>query len=201
MQRAIGICHGRRRNVAVRRRIMGRRGCARNRAEYTVQRRRNALIAIRPVSSTNQSSAHAGIDRPRKCQSTFAHSPEPVSTWRTTSAKRAGVHHEIQRRAAGGDLVRRKVRSHTWRPAMPTPARAGISAMTPRRDARVAPRGANSPPIRNTRPSTANAMRWKMHSGHGLRCQWCCENSANPISAAHATKPIRKRRRKAEAAV
>ena len=36
-------------------------------------------------SSSTQINTQAGIERPSKVQSTFAHSPEPVSTLRSTS--------------------------------------------------------------------------------------------------------------------
>src|SRR5690606_8621616 len=44
---------------------------------------------------------------------------------------------------------------------------------------------------RNTRPSAANAMRWKMHSGHGSRPQANWEKIAKPISATQIAKPAK----------
>src|SRR5690606_6260113 len=44
---------------------------------------------------------------------------------------------------------------------------------------------------RNTRPGAANAMRWKMHSGHGSRPQANWEKIAKPMSAAQIAKPAR----------
>ena len=35
-------------------------------------------------------------------------------------------------------------------------------------------RGDDRPPIRNTRPSAAKQMRWKMQNGHGWIPSWNC---------------------------
>src|SRR5690606_21530005 len=53
------------------------------------------------------------------------------------------------------------------------------------------PRGECRPATRNTRPSAAKAMRWKMHSGQGSRPQANCEKIAKPIRATQARKPAR----------
>ena len=51
------------------------------------RRRDNPASSAHTASKTNQIRLHAGIAKPRKVQSTLAHSPEPVNTLRITSAK------------------------------------------------------------------------------------------------------------------
>ena len=176
MQGAIGLGHGRRRNVAVRRSHHGAgdRSPATGAAAAPFSGGGMRRTATQTASAARTTAAlHAGIDMPRKVQSTFAHSPEPVSTWLHDVGERAGFHHEIQRRAAGGHLVRRQGASATrGGPRCRCRRARGSSAMPPSDATRPSRRAARyRPPSRNTRPSTPNAMRWKMHSGHGLRYQ------------------------------
>ena len=65
------------------------------------QRRGTPRSPPRASAATNQTRLHAGIDRPRKVQSTLAHSPEPVITLRISSEIGIVSTHEVQRRAAG----------------------------------------------------------------------------------------------------
>ena len=124
--------------------------------------------AQRCPAPPRQISTQAGIDRPRKVQSTFAHSPEPVSTLRSTSMSGKHVQHVVEggaacRHLAGRQRLDVQVAAGHARARQPRPgrsARTAIHAQHPQ------PSG-TSAASRKATPSATTAMRWKMHSGQG----------------------------------
>ena len=176
-------------------------GCARNRRNTPFSGGGMRSSQSGRSSSTNHSSAQAGIDRPRKCQSTFAHSPEPVSTWRTTSAKGLASIMKSSGGPQAGTWSGGRCVSHTWRARDADAGECGdqrddAEDATPRRAAR----GDQST---DQEHEAEHAERDALEDAQRARVEVpvrTAKYSANPINAAHATKPIRKRRRKAEAA-
>lgn len=69
----------------------------------------------------NHARDQTGMDKPRKTHSTLAHSPEPVSTCLTTSAKGKALSKNSRPGPQDGTLSGGKWVSHTWRAAMPAP--------------------------------------------------------------------------------
>jgi len=137
---------------------------------------------------------HAGIDRPRKLQTTSAHSPEPLKTIfsASPSGKLSSMYSSPGPQA--GTSLDGRFCSRQCQPAMamPSPAVRKIKTAYPRLPH---PFESCKAATRNARPSAMTAMRCSTHSGHGSRRRTYCANNANPINPAQHRKPAKFSRR------
>ena len=139
----------------------------------TVQRRGIRIQRATAASSTNQSSAPGRHRQARGTSSRpCAQSPEPVSTFCTTSSQRAGLHHESSGGPQAGTWSGGRCCSQTWRPAMPTPMRGGderehaVGAPPPSAARRMQRRRAGTP-----RRAPRRRCAGRCTAGTGSRCQ------------------------------